>query len=79
MSYDLPGVGPMQMTTELEPGDGETTVQIRGEPLTGDRLAAWEQIGDFVITNVDASFDSLSEHLARVALEEKASAAGTAG
>jgi len=79
MSYDLPGVGSIQMTTELTPGSGKTTLNIRGEPLSGERLAAWGQIRDFVLTIVDASLDSLSEHLARVALEEKASAAGTTG
>ena len=79
MSYDLPGVGAMQMTTELVAGSGETTVHVRGEPLDGERLAAWEQMADFVLPTLDGSLASLFEHLARVALEEKASAAGTAG
>lgn len=73
MSYDLPGVEAMRLTTELEPRDGETTVTIRGENLTGERLAGWEQVAEFVLTLVDAKVASLSEHLARVALEEKGS------
>ena len=72
MSYDLPGVGAMQMTTELVAGSGETTVHVRGEPLDGERLAAWEQIADFVLPTLDGSLASLFEHLARVALEAKA-------
>ncbi len=72
MSYDFLGVGPMQMTTELADGSGETTVHVRGEPLDGERLAAWEQMADFVLPTLEASLASLSEHLARVALEAKA-------
>ena len=79
MSYDFLGVGPMQMTTELVAANGATTVNVRGEPLDGERLAAWEQMADFVLPTLEASLDSLAEHLARVALEEKASATGTAG
>jgi hypothetical protein len=43
-SYELPGAGCLVMTTELTPGDGATTVSFRGEPLEGERLAAWKTI-----------------------------------
>lgn len=78
MSYDFLGVGPMRMTTELEPGDHETTVHVRGEALDGERLAAWVEIVDFVLPTLDASLEALSKQLARIALEETTTSAGTA-
>ena len=42
--YQLPVVGELYMTTELIAGDGSTTVDFRGEPLTGERLEAWREI-----------------------------------
>jgi hypothetical protein len=63
MSYDLPGVEGMRITTELVPGDAGTTLQVRGEPLSGERLAAWEQIADFVLPTLEASLESLATHL----------------
>lgn len=56
----------MAMTTELVRGDGGTTVQVRGEPLAGERLAAWEQVSEFVLTSIDASLGRLSEELAKL-------------
>lgn len=68
-SVELPGVGPMRLTTELAAGSGETTVHLRGEPLAGERLPAWETISDFLLAAVDTSLQSLSKHLSRVAIE----------
>lgn len=72
MSYDLPSVGAMRMTTELEAGDGETTVHIRGEALEDEQHAAWDEISGFVLTIIDASLESLTEHIERAARGEGA-------
>jgi hypothetical protein len=63
-SYDLPGVGPARLTTQLEPrADDSTAVTLRGEGFEGERLVAWEQISEFMLTAIDASIDSLARHL----------------
>ena len=73
MSYDLPGVGVMRITNELVPSPGETTLQVRGEALTGERLAAWEPVAEFVLPNIDASLERLSDQLTKLALEAQPS------
>ncbi len=78
-SYEFPGVGPMPWTYELAEDDGATTISVRGEPLSGERLAAWSQLESDVLALLDHNAHGLVEQLSRVALEEKASAAGTAG
>lgn len=52
-TYDFPGVGAMHLTTELAEGDDSTTVTLRGEPLSGERLQAWEQMADDVLAGID--------------------------
>lgn len=64
---ELPGVGLLRLTTELEPRGGDTTVHLRGEPLSGERLAAWEHVSDFVLPAIDASIESLGRHVAALA------------
>ena len=68
MGYDFAGLE-MHFTTELVPVPDGTTVHARGEPLAGERLAAWEQIADFVLPILEGSLESLSTHLVRVAAE----------
>lgn len=63
MSYDFPGVGQLHITTELVPGAGGTSVQARGEPLEGERLAAWEELAGFVLPTLETSLTSLLSHL----------------
>jgi hypothetical protein len=58
-TYEFPGVGAMNMTTELTEGDGSTTVTLRGEALAGERLKAWEQMADDVLAGVDHMTGSL--------------------
>jgi len=66
-SYELPGVGRMQWTFELADEDVTTTVSVRGEPLAGDRLAAWSQLEGDVLAVLDHNAHWLVENLERVA------------
>ena len=67
-SYELPGLGDMLLTTELRPeANGRTTISLRGEPLDGDRLAAWTQMEGAVLAGMDHSSERLEEQLERVA------------
>ena len=66
-SYEFPGVGWMSITTEFEEENGSTTISLRGEQLTGDRLAAWEEIGPDVLAGYDQAAAVLVERLEQVA------------
>jgi hypothetical protein len=72
-SYELPGVGEMPWTFELAEEDGATTISVRGEPLSGERLAAWSQLEGDVLAMLDHNAQGLVEQLSRVALETRAS------
>jgi hypothetical protein len=58
-TYEFPGVGTMHWTAELTGGDDSTTVALRGERLTGERLQAWERIADDVLAGLDHMTGSL--------------------
>jgi len=66
-TYELPGVGRMQWTFELVEGDGGTTISVRGEPLSGDRHAAWLELRDDVLAGLEHNAHGLEEQLSRVA------------
>jgi len=68
-AYELPGVGRMNWTFEFVEGDGGTTISIRGEPLTGDRLAAWSQLEGDVLAGLDHTATALVESLEGIARE----------
>jgi len=68
-SYEFPGVGRMHWTSELEERAGQTTIALRGEPLTGDRLEVWKHMEDDVLSGVEHSTAALLEHLTRIAKE----------
>ena len=71
--YDLPGVGRMPWTFELVEEDGTTTLSVRGEPLSGERLAAWSLLEADVLAGLDHSAQALVETLTRVSLESNPS------
>ena len=62
-SYELPGVGQMQWTFELAEEDGVTTISVRGEPLSGERHAAWLQVRDDALAVLDHTAHGLVEQL----------------
>ena len=66
-SYDFPGVGRMSWTFELVGDDGRTTLSVRGEPLEGERLAAWVEIRGDVLSGLDHSAAAFVEQMDRVA------------
>jgi Protein of unknown function (DUF2652) len=68
-TFDLPGVGEMAWTFELAEEDGATTISVRGEQLTGERLAAWSQMEGDVLGALDQTGQSLVAQLERVASE----------
>jgi hypothetical protein len=45
------------------------TISVRGEPLSGDRLAAWSELEGDVLAGLEHSAHALVEQLSRVALE----------
>lgn len=63
MSYEMPGLGPFSITTELTPAGDGTIVMARGEPLSDERLQAWAEIEGFVLPTLEHSLVSLVEHL----------------
>lgn len=67
--YDFPGVGRMHWTFEFVEDDGATTLSVRGEPLTGERLAAWAQIESDVVDGLEESAALLVERLTRLPTE----------
>lgn len=62
--YELPGLGPLAMTTELTPGDGATRVSFRGQPLDGERLAAWRLLEPDLFAFMEHSEQALVAALA---------------
>jgi hypothetical protein len=66
-SYELPGVGWMDWTFELVEDGDATTISVRGEPLSGERHAAWLEIREEVLTLLDHNAQGLVEQLSRVA------------
>jgi uncharacterized protein YndB with AHSA1/START domain len=70
-SYEFPVVGRIYLTAEFVGGDGTTTVSFRGEPLSGDRLAAWEQVRGDVLAGFEQIADALVQTLERVARDEQ--------
>jgi hypothetical protein len=76
MCYDLPGIAPAHFTTELVPGDGETTINVRGEPFEGERAAGWEEMSGFVLPAVEGSLERLGEQLSQVASGTAPTASG---
>lgn len=66
-SYDFPGVGRMSWTFELVEDGARTTLSVRGEPLEGERLAAWAEIGGEVLAGLDHSAAAFVEQMDRVA------------
>jgi hypothetical protein len=71
-SYELPLVGDVYITTELTESDRATTIDFRGEPLTGDRLEAWNQIAPAVLAQFEQTADAYVERLERVARDARA-------
>lgn len=67
MTYDFPGIEHMRWTTELEPRGDETEVRLRGEALTGDGLAAWEQYAPSILPGLEANGVALLDAIARAA------------
>jgi len=63
-AYDLPGIGRMHWTFELAESDGATTLSVRGEPLSGDRLAAWSELESDLLAALDHSAQGLVAQLA---------------
>jgi hypothetical protein len=63
-AYDLPGIGRMHWTFELAESDGATTLTVRGEPLSGDRLAAWSELESDLLAALDHSAQGLVAQLA---------------
>jgi Protein of unknown function (DUF2652)/Polyketide cyclase / dehydrase and lipid transport len=70
-AYDLPVVGEVYITTELTPGEGTTTIDFRGEPLSGDRLAALEQVRPELMPQFERTADAYVERLERVARDAR--------
>lgn len=67
-AYDFPGgVGRMAWSFELAEDDGMTTLSVRGEPLAGERLAAWSQFEGDVLEALEHNAQGLLEQLSRVA------------
>jgi hypothetical protein len=65
-SYEFPGVGRMHWTFELADDPGGTTLSVRGEPLTGERLGAWTEFGDDVLAGLDHSAAAFVDQMDRV-------------
>ena len=63
MRYELPGAGKTLWTYELEPVDGSTRVSVRGERLTGRRLAAWQEIEPELLSFLDEVLERLAGQL----------------
>ena len=63
MSYELPGAGKTLWTYELEAVGGGTRVSVRGEGLTGRRLAAWREIEPSILPFVDEVLERLAGEL----------------
>jgi hypothetical protein len=60
---ELPVVGSMLMTFELEPAGGETTLRLRGEGVAGERRAAWDQIAPLMFEVLDPMLERLAVRL----------------
>jgi hypothetical protein len=73
--YEFPVVGQLYLTAELTPGDGVTTLEFRGEPFEGERLAAWKQIEADVMEALTHSADAYVERLERVARDARSETA----
>jgi Protein of unknown function (DUF2652) len=74
-TYEFPGVGAMHWTLELADAQGSTTVALRGEALTGERLSAWEQMSGEVLAGVDHMIGAYVDALQAAAPSDGASTA----
>ena len=74
-TYEFPGIGPMHLTLELTEGQDSTTVTFRGEALTGERLAAWEQMSGEMLAGIDEMMSAYVAALEGVAHDDASTAA----
>ena len=74
-TYEFPDIGPMHLTLELTEGQDSTTVTFRGEALTGERLAAWEQMSGEMLAGIDEMMSAYVAALEGVAHDDASTAA----
>lgn len=63
LRYELPGTGKIVWTYELEPVDDGARVSVRGERMTGRRLAAWQAMEPMILEMVDGMLGRLVAEL----------------